>query len=114
MTTLSAAAPELPVQNLEKALAYYQKALGFDVAWYREAEGIAGVARGDCAIFLRQLEGAHEAVTLWIHCEDVDRLSREAEVEGARIAEPPGDKPWGLRQAMILDEEGHRLIFHQG
>ena len=112
MSGWSAAVPELPVQNLEAALGHYRDVLGFHIAWHRSDDGIAGVARDECAIFLRQSAGPHEAASLWIHCEALEEVHRQLAGSGAVVVDPPKDKPWGLRQFTVTDPEGHRLIFH--
>lgn len=48
-----------------------------------------------------------------IHVEDVDRHFEHAKEIGARIVEPPTDKPFGERQYMVADPAGHRWTFSQ-
>jgi hypothetical protein len=43
---LPAAIPELPVTNLDNAIDYYKKCLGFSVDWQYE-DGICGVSNGN-------------------------------------------------------------------
>ena len=44
------AVPEVPVNNLRQAAAYYENCLGFHKDWGQE--GIGQVSRGSCRIFL--------------------------------------------------------------
>ena len=44
------AVPEVPVNNLRQAAAYYENCLGFHKDWGQE--GIGQVSRGNCRIFL--------------------------------------------------------------
>ena len=48
------AVPEMPVKDLDLAIAYYVANLGFNRDWGGgdEGDGIAGISRGDCRIFL--------------------------------------------------------------
>ena len=46
------AVPEIPVTNVDEAVAYYVNRLGFILDWGDEAGGIAGISRGDCRLFL--------------------------------------------------------------
>ena len=46
------AVPEIPVKDVDKAAAYYEKQLGFSVDWGGEEGGIAGVSKGHCRMFL--------------------------------------------------------------
>lgn len=48
-----------------------------------------------------------------IHVEDVDRHFEHAKEIGARILEPPTNKPFGERQYTVEDPGGHRWTFSQ-
>jgi uncharacterized glyoxalase superfamily protein PhnB len=45
--------------------------------------------------------------------DDVDAHFERARVAGAEILAGPEDKPWGLRQYVAEDPEGHRWEFSQ-
>jgi uncharacterized glyoxalase superfamily protein PhnB len=45
--------------------------------------------------------------------DDVDAHHAHARERGARIMAEPEDKPWGLRQYMAADLDGHRWEFSQ-
>ena len=47
-----AAVPEIPVNNIDTAVEYYENNLGFRKDWGSEDDGIAGISKGDCRIFL--------------------------------------------------------------
>jgi catechol 2,3-dioxygenase-like lactoylglutathione lyase family enzyme len=47
-----AAVPEIPVRDINKAVEYYEKNLGFKIDWGGEDGGIAGISKGHCRIFL--------------------------------------------------------------
>jgi uncharacterized glyoxalase superfamily protein PhnB len=44
---------------------------------------------------------------------DVDAHHRRALAAGAAVVAPPTDKPWGLRQYLVHDPEGHAWEFTQ-
>lgn len=48
---------------------------------------------------------------VWIEVEDVDAHCARARAAGATIAEEPTDKPYGDRQYLAVDPEGHRWSF---
>lgn len=48
-----------------------------------------------------------------VHVEDVDRHFEHARQFGARILEPPADRPFGERQYTAEDLAGHRWTFSQ-
>ena len=110
--TISQATPELPVPDVEWAQTYFRDVLGFSVAWYRPAWGMAAVARNDCAIFLRQSDVSPGGAVFWIFAEDVDALHVEFAERGAQIVDPPADREWGLRQFTLCDYLGNTFHFH--
>ena len=104
--------PELPVRDLAAALAHYRDRLGFEMAWHDAAGRIAGVARGECAIFLRESDAPVHPVTLWIYAEDIDAAHEAFAVQGAEVIAPLETKPWGLRQFTLRDGDGHLIHVH--
>lgn len=109
--SLATATPALPVRDVPVAQAYYRDHFGFEIKWHHEGGRIGGVAHGDCAIFLREVTGPIQPVVLWIFCADVDAAEADLSARGARITEPLGDTPWGLRQFTATDLHGHELTF---
>ena len=45
-----AAVPEIPVTDMNAALDYYERKLGFNVDWGGADGGIAGISKGDCRV----------------------------------------------------------------
>ncbi|MDQ3220438.1 MAG: hypothetical protein M3Q26_06790 [Acidobacteriota bacterium] len=46
------AVPEIPVTDMNKATAYYESKLGFNIDWGGAEAGIAGISKGHCRMFL--------------------------------------------------------------
>lgn len=44
--------PEIPVSDLNRAVAYYEQNLGFTVDWNEQELGLAGISKGRCRMFL--------------------------------------------------------------
>ena len=66
------AVPEIPVSDLNKAVAYYGNNLGFSIDWGAEGGGIAGISKGHCRMFLTDdafREHYHNAgpVLVWLN-----------------------------------------------
>lgn len=118
--TFPAAVPEIPVADIDRAVAYYVEALGFTHDWGDQAGGgIAGISRGQCRLFLTNA-GFREAhgnggppVLIWINLSsktEVDRLHQKWKSSGvARILSTPEDKPWKLREFMAADIDGNLI-----
>lgn len=101
----------LPVHDVVAAQLYYRDRLGFEVKWHHEGGRIGGVAHGEAAVFLREVEGDIQPNVLWIFCKDVDAVNEDLAARGAVISGPLADTPWGLRQFTVTDLAGHQLHF---
>ncbi|MGW0501087.1 VOC family protein [Streptomyces sp. NPDC003007] len=55
--------------------------------------------------------GRHTCKQVIVWVPDVDAHFTHAEAAGADIVQPPTDKPWGLRQYLVRDPEGHLWEF---
>ena len=51
--------------------------------------------------------------TLVVFVDHVDRHAERSRSAGATILAEPADKPWGLRQYLAADPEGHRWEFSE-
>jgi predicted lactoylglutathione lyase len=108
------AVPEIPVDDVRKAAAYYEASLGFHRDWGEE--GIGQVSRGRCRIFLtdrafREANGNTVGpVLIWLNLnnkKEVDDLHAEWSSRGARIVSPPESKPWHLHEFTASDQDGN-------
>jgi uncharacterized glyoxalase superfamily protein PhnB len=54
------------------------------------------------------VHGCHQVI-VWV--PDVDAHWSRTAAAGAEIIHPPTDKPWGLRQYLVRDPEGHLWEF---
>ena len=109
------AVPEIPVSNLNQAVAYYQNILGFTIDWGGEAGGIMGISKGYCRMFLTDSTFRahyHNAapVVVWLNLnskEQVDELYELWHKNQAKIVLPPDSKPWGLYEFTVTDPDGN-------
>ena len=109
------AVPELPVSDIDEALAYYEKNLGFTVDWRGGELGLAGISQGDCRMFLatpdfRQEYGNVGPVLIWLNLsskDEVDELYRLWGRSKARLISEPESKPWGLHEFTAQDLDGN-------
>ena len=67
-----AAVPEIPVSDLNAALDYYERKLGFNIDWGGADGGIAGISKGVCRMFLtdrdfRAHHGNAPPVMIWLN-----------------------------------------------
>ena len=110
-----AAVPEIPVTNMEQALDYYVRKLGFNIDWGGAGGGIAGISKGQCRIFVtdgdfREHYGNAPPVMIWLNLEskeEVDELHALWSSSGATIISPPESKPWNLHEFTASDSDGN-------
>jgi catechol 2,3-dioxygenase-like lactoylglutathione lyase family enzyme len=108
-----AACPEVPVADLEAALADYRDRLGFAVDWSDVALGLCQVSRGSSRFFLAT-QGFRQAgpIRLWINLDNraqVDALYAEWTAKGVTVAGPPEPRPWKLHEFTAEDADGNLL-----
>jgi catechol 2,3-dioxygenase-like lactoylglutathione lyase family enzyme len=115
------AVPEIPVSDIDQALAYYEKKLGFTVDWGGGELGLAGISQGDCRMFLaspgfRQEYGNVGPVLIWLNLsskDEVDELYRLWDGSKAKLISGPESKPWGLHEFTAQDLDGNLFrVFH--
>lgn len=107
--------PEIPVTDMNAALDYYQRKLGFNIDWGGADGGIAGISNGQCRIFLtdtnfRAAYGNAPPVMTWLNLDskdEVDELYGMWNAAGARILSPPESKPWKLHEFTVSDLDGN-------
>ena len=112
-TRFTAATPVLNVGSVEASIQHYTSVLGFkkDWDWPAEAEDktFASISNGEVNIFLA--ENGQGARPVWIYYSvgDVDKLHLEYVKAGADIRQKPVDQPWGAREMLVADMDGHIL-----
>jgi uncharacterized glyoxalase superfamily protein PhnB len=117
--------PILGARDVKKAADYYTGVLGFECPggiFEGAAPGESGVSavvrRSGVEIHLqiRRREvfaGAREGIEsdTYVFVDDVEALFREFEAKGAAIRRAPENQPYGLRDFVVEDPEGHRVVF---
>lgn len=107
--------PEIPVTDMNAALDYYQRKLGFSLDWGGADGGIAGISNGQCRIFLtdtnfRAHHGNAPPVMTWLNLDskdEVDELYEMWKASGTNILSPPESKPWKLHEFTASDLDGN-------
>jgi len=117
--------PVLGVRDVKKAVAYYTDILGFECPG-GIFEGAAPGEGGVYAVVRRQeieihlqirrrdiYAGAREDIEsdTYVFVQDADALCQEFQAKGAVILRGVQDEPYGLRDFVVEDPEGHRLVF---
>jgi predicted lactoylglutathione lyase len=109
------AVPEIPVSDMNAALAYYERNLGFSIDWGGADGGIAGISKGQCRMFLtdgdfRSYRGNVSHVVIWLNLDskdEVEELHQIWQTSAAKIISPPASKPYKLHEFMAADLDGN-------
>jgi catechol 2,3-dioxygenase-like lactoylglutathione lyase family enzyme len=111
MSVPSLARVVVSVTDLTRALRFYDGLLGL-----HQRHAPPGLARlmigtGPTAVELllheRTAKPTMAGVALNLRVDDVDKLTAEAAALGCLILDQPADQPWGGRQSVLTDPDGH-------
>jgi uncharacterized glyoxalase superfamily protein PhnB len=104
--------PTLPVNDVAAAADFYMKKLGFTLAFILgDPPTMAGVNLGDAQVFLVQGESNPKGCSVYFVVGDADELYEFQRGNGVDIVEPPGDRPYELRDYRVRDLYGYELDF---
>src|SRR5882724_4461075 len=100
------------VRDVSASIAFYAETLGFSVrAEMGEPVDFALLARD--AVTLSLVKSVKPAVSefacCYIYVNDVDAVHDDCERTGAPIVTPLTRHPWGNRDFVIRDPDGHRI-----
>lgn len=109
--------PRLPVRDLDRSIAYYQEALGFQLSWRTVDGSLAAMASREIETLL--LVPWHEDApppthTAYVYVEDPDTLCGEYEQAGADIVDSVASRPYGMRDFVVRDPDGHQFRIGKG
>ena len=94
------------VADLDRALALYRDALGF-AETYRSGDIVTPAGPLELMLHQRPPTPGPAAVAVSFVVDDVDAVTAAAEKAGATVLDAPADQPWGERQAVLTDPDGH-------
>jgi DNA-binding transcriptional MerR regulator len=109
--------PRLPVSDLERSIAYYEEALGFRLAWRTADAGLAALASGwiEMLLLVPWTKGSPPpAQSAYVYVEDPDALCAEYLGAGADVIDPVASRPYGMRDFVVQDPDGHQFTLGRG
>jgi catechol 2,3-dioxygenase-like lactoylglutathione lyase family enzyme len=102
----------LSVTDVARAVQFYETKLGFRRAFMEgNPPTFAGINLDQVQIFLERGTPAPSGNAVYFVIGDADELYGFQRSNGVEIVEPPGDRPYGLRDYSIRDQDGYRLTF---
>jgi catechol 2,3-dioxygenase-like lactoylglutathione lyase family enzyme len=104
------ARPNFHVRDIDVTVAFYRDLLGFDVvATMGEPKPFFGlVMREGAEIALAQNDDP-QPVGCYVYVTGVDALHDRLTAAGAKITNPLTTQPWGNRDFVIADPDGHQI-----
>jgi DNA-binding transcriptional MerR regulator len=117
LTTWLHLMPRLPVTDMDRSIAYYQEALGFRLAWRTADDSLAALASGEIEMMLLVPwtgDSPPPSQSAYVYVEDPDALCAEYQQAGADIVDPVDSRPYGMRDFVVRDPDGHRFTLGRG
>ena len=112
-TAFTAMMPILNVASVEASIEHYTSVLGFNKDWDWPAEEedktFAAISNGEVHVFLSENSQGARPVWIYYNVGDVDKLHEEYAAAGAVVSQEPVDRPWGAREMLVEDLDGHVL-----
>lgn len=113
--SISTSIPVLRVSDYPRAKAFWTDTLGFTLVDEGGDPARFGIFKRDAAtVFVDAWHGGDTQPSpgwrAYFHVEDVDALA--ASLDWPQT-EGPEDKPYGIREVIVIDPDGNRLCFGQ-
>ena len=104
--------PTLYVPDIPTAVNFYEKKLGFLVAFtLGDPPDMAGVNLGNVQMFLEKGTPAPQGCSVYFVVGNADELFEFHRAAGVEIVRPPEDQPYELRDYLVRDLNGYQLFF---
>jgi catechol 2,3-dioxygenase-like lactoylglutathione lyase family enzyme len=102
----------LPVSDLAAAIEFYVTKLGFRLGFtWGEPATFAGIMLGKEEIFLKESAPNPNEGEVYFVVGDADALYEFHRANGVEVAEEIGDRAYGIRDYLVKDLYGYRLVF---
>ena len=111
-TELLSMRPNLPVEDLDRAVAFYRDVLGFELAARMDDVGFALMKGGGAELALVTAPNPQPGGA-YLYASDVEALLARCQAADAKIVAPLTTQPWGLRDFVVEDPDGHKIAVGQ-
>jgi len=119
---VSGVIPQIRTTNLNESIDFYVAKLGFELAFKYE-DFYAGVTVGGQSIHFKLVDDEDPSIAfvsdgghlhLYFTTDDVDAQAQKLKRNGVEFRQDVTDTPWGMREFLVVDNQGHVLCFGQG
>jgi catechol 2,3-dioxygenase-like lactoylglutathione lyase family enzyme len=108
---------QLRTTDLAASIRFYTKTLGLALEFQYE-DFYAGIRAGSQIFHLKLVDGADPSVEhvdqgdhfhLYLMVDNATEVAKALARKGVRLVKPVADTPWGMREFVIKDDQGHTL-----
>jgi uncharacterized glyoxalase superfamily protein PhnB len=114
---LSHHATILPTNNIEAGLEFYTNKLGFECTFqWEKPPTYVVLKRGGVSLHLALqdvLVDAQHHVKAYVFCQDIELIFQELQNKGVKFENEINDADYGMREFVLIDPSGHRIVFGQ-
>jgi catechol 2,3-dioxygenase-like lactoylglutathione lyase family enzyme len=116
---ISGVTPQLRTTDLDASIRFYTRKLGLTLEFQYE-DFYAGIRAGDQTFHLKQVDETDPSIEfvddgdhfhLYFETHDATAMAASLKDRGVRIEKDVHDTPWGTREFVIKDDQGHTLYF---
>ena len=109
--------PQLRTTDLAASILFYTNTLGMALE-FQYQDFYAGIRAGSQVFHLKLVDGADPSVEyvdegdhfhLYLEVDDAGEVAKALARKGMRLTKPLTDTPWGTREFVIKDDQGHTL-----
>ena len=105
--------PQFPVADVPGTQAYYRDVLGFSINWTWE-DTFGSVGNGEVEIFFSKQDDPQSGFGCYLFVQSADVTFEQHKSRGAKIIDEPCSRPWGMREYVLEDNNGHFLRIGHG
>lgn len=118
---ISSVIAQLRTTNLEESIRFYTQAIGLTLE-FRYEDFYAGIRAGTQVFHLKLVDAKDPSIKfvddgehfhLYFGTDDIAALAAALKQREVRLVRDVHDTPWGTKELVIKDNEGHTLYFGQ-
>ena len=111
--------PQLRTTDLAASIRFYTTTLGFALEFEYE-DFYAGLRAGDHVVHLKRVDQRDPSIEfvdrgehfhLYLEVDDVSAAADLLKQRGVALVKDVHDTPWGTRELVVKDDQGHTLYF---
>lgn len=119
--SITALITQLRTTDLAASIRFYTEKLGFSVAFVHE-DFYAGIRTGSQVFHLKRVDATDPSIAyvdagehfhLYLQTDDVAALAQRLQSSGVALIKAVHETPWGTREFVLRDDQGHTLYFGQ-